>query len=211
VKILSISDKIISFIYSPQVKIKFGHVDFVIACGDLPYYYQEFIISTLNVPFFFVRGNHDPEMEIGEIKSRPHPYGGVDLHRRVIHHNGVLIAGVEGSIRYKKEGKFQYTQSQMWNNIMRLVPMLLVNRLVHGRYLDIIVTHAPPWKIHDKEDRPHQGIKAFRWFLQVFKPRYHFHGHTHVYRPDTIIRTDFYDTQVINSYGYLETDLQLGE
>ncbi|MHA2428374.1 MAG: metallophosphoesterase family protein [Candidatus Hermodarchaeia archaeon] len=210
-KILSISDKIVSFIYSPQVKIKFGHVDFVIACGDLPYYYQEFIVSSLDVPLFFVRGNHDPEMEIGEIKSRPHPYGAIDLHRRVIHHNGVLIAGVEGSIRYKKEGSFQYTQSQMWNNIMRLVPMLLVNRLVHGRYLDIFVTHAPPWKIHDKEDRPHQGIKAFRWFLQVFKPRYHFHGHTHVYRPDTIIKTDFHDTQVINSYGFLETELQLGD
>jgi Icc-related predicted phosphoesterase len=99
----------------------------------------------------------------------------------------------------------------MWNHVMRLVPMLLVNRVIYGKYLDIFVTHAPPWKIHDQEDLPHQGIKAFRWLLQIFKPRYHFHGHTHVYRPDAIIKTDFGDTQVINSYGYLETELQLGD
>ena len=210
VKILSISDKIVSFIYSPQVKVKFGHVDFVIACGDLPYYYQEFIVSSLNVPLFFVRGNHDPETEIGEMKSRKHPWGAVDLHCQVLKHDGVLIAGIEGSIRYKKEGRFQYTQSQMWGHVLKLFPVLLFNRIVHGRYLDIFVTHAPPWKIHDKEDIPHQGIKAFRWFIQVFRPRYHFHGHTHVYRPDTIRKTKFGGTQVINSYGYLETELQLG-
>jgi Icc-related predicted phosphoesterase len=211
VKILSVSDKIVSFIYSPQVKARFGHVDFVIACGDLPYYYVEYIVSTLNTPLFYVRGNHDPEMEISELKSRRHPGGAVDLHRRVIKHNGVLIAGIEGSLRYKRQGGFQYTQSQMWNHVMRLVPMLLVNRVIYGKYLDIFVTHAPPWKIHDQEDLPHQGIKAFRWLLQIFKPRYHFHGHTHVYRPDAIIKTDFGDTQVINSYGYLETELQLGD
>jgi Icc-related predicted phosphoesterase len=209
VKILSISDKVISFIYSSQVKVKFGHVDFVIACGDLPYYYQEFIISMLDLPFFFVRGNHDPVIEISDKKCREHPWGAVDLHQRVIHHEGVLLAGVEGSIRYKNEGKFQYTQSQMWNHVLRLVPMFLMNRIVHGRFLDIFVTHAPPWKIHDQEDLPHQGIKAFRWLLGVFKPRYHFHGHTHVYRPDTDIRTVFESTQVINTYGYLETELEL--
>ena len=73
VKILSISDKIVPFIYSPKVKLKFGHVDFVIGCGDLPYYYQEFIISSLNVPLFFVRGNHDPVTEYSENQSYTHP------------------------------------------------------------------------------------------------------------------------------------------
>ena len=207
-KVLSISDKKVSFIYSPQVKLKFGHVKFVIGCGDLSYFYQEYIISTLNVPYFYVRGNHDPVHEYSENHSSTGPNGGVDLHNRIVCHDGVLLAGIEGSIRYKKQGKFQYTQSQMWGLVFELIPRLIFNRLKYGRYLDIFVTHAPPWGIHDKEDIPHQGVKAFRWFLGAFKPKYHFHGHIHIYRPDEIKATEFKETLVLNTYGYLETDLQ---
>jgi len=46
--------------------------------------------------------------------------------------------------------------------------------------------------------------------LRVFKPRYHFHGHIHVYRSDTITETEFMDTLVINTYGSRETELDLG-
>jgi Icc-related predicted phosphoesterase len=211
VNILSISDKIIPLIYSPKIKLKFKNIDFVIACGDLPYYYQEFIISSLNVPLYFVRGNHDSETEYSDNQTCSHPQGGIDLHRKVINQRGILMAGVEGSIRYKREGSFQYTQSQMWNHISLLIPSLMYNRVRYGRYLDIFVTHAPPWKIHDQPDRPHQGVKAFRWFIRAFRPKYHFHGHIHIYRPDTIRLTQFYDTAVINTYGYQEHRLVLGD
>jgi Icc-related predicted phosphoesterase len=97
----------------------------------------------------------------------------------------------------------------MWFNIFHLLPGLFYNRLVYGRYLDIFVSHAPPWKIHDQDDPPHQGVKAFRWFLRVFKPKYHFHGHIHVYRPDDIIKTHLGVTEIINTFGYLETELRL--
>lgn len=206
-KILSISDKIVPFIYSPNVIKMFGHVDMVIGCGDLPYYYQEFIISTLDKPLFFVRGNHDPVTEYRETNTCDHPHGGIDLHGKVIRHAGVLIAGVEGSLRYNKMSVFQYTQNQMWSHVFGLLPRLVFNRLVYGRFLDIFVTHAPPWKIHDQEDLPHQGIKAFRWLIQVFQPKVHFHGHTHVYRPDTVVETFLGHTRILNSFGYLETEL----
>lgn len=206
--ILSISDKIDPIVYSPGIKTKFNQIDLVIACGDLPYYYQEFIISSLNVPLYFVRGNHDPELEIGDHRSCSYPLGGVDLHQKGIQHNGILIAGIEGSIRYKKEGKFQYTQSQMWTHTFALIPRLMLNLLQYGRFLDIFVSHAPPWGIHDRPDRPHQGVKAFRWLLSVFQPQYHFHGHIHVYRSDTIIKTKFGKTKVINTYGYLVTEFE---
>jgi len=209
VNILSVSDKTISFIYDSQICEKFGHVDFVIACGDLPYYYQEYIISMLNVQLFFVRGNHDPEVEYGEASNRTYPSGGIDLHDRMHCHEGLLLAGIEGSIRYKKEGIFQYTQGEMWINVLKLMPSLLLNHLRYGRYLDIFVTHAPPWGIHDKLDLPHQGIKAFRWLIKVCKPKYHFHGHIHIYRPDAITETQFGSTRVINTYGYRETHLEL--
>lgn len=208
--VLSISDVIIPYIYSPKVKNKYGHVDIVIACGDLPYYYQEFVISMLDKPLFFVRGNHDPVIEYGEGGNRSYPHGGIDLHRRIVRYQGLLIAGVEGSVRYKQQGSFQYTQSEMWRHVFSLVPALLYNKLVYGRFLDVFVTHASPWEIHDKPDRAHRGIKAFRWMLRVFKPRYHFHGHIHIYRSDTISETEFVDTSVINTYGCKETILDLG-
>ena len=208
-KILAISDAIVPYIYSPQVKVKFGHVDLVIACGDLPYYYQEFIISSLNKPFFFVRGNHDPVTEFGENTKRTQPQGGIDLHRKVVRHKDLLLSGVEGSIRYNTQSVFQYTQNQMWFHVFRLVPGFIINKMVHGRYLDIFVTHSPPWKIQDREDYPHQGIKAFRWLLQVFKPRLHFHGHVHVYKPGTIIETWFESTRVLNAYRFTEIDFSL--
>jgi Icc-related predicted phosphoesterase len=208
-KILSVSDEIVSFIYSPQISQKFGDVDFVIACGDLPYFYQEFIISMLDIPLFFVRGNHDPEVECGECGERSYPHGGINLHRNVVRWNDVLLAGVEGSIRYKTWGKFQYTQAEMWRHVFSLIPGLWINRLLYGRYLDIFVTHASPWGIHDRNDIPHRGIKAFRWFISVFKPKYHFHGHIHIYRPDDVTRTYFGSTQVLNTYQYRETDLEV--
>lgn len=204
-KVLSISDVIIPYIYSSQVREKFGHVDLVLACGDLPYYYQEYVISSLDIPFFFVRGNHDPEIEYGDGVNRKYPHGGIDLHRRVVNHEGVLIAGIEGSERYKNRGLYQYTQSEMWMHVWSLVPLFFYQRMRYGRFLDVFISHAPPWGIHDKSDRAHRGIRAFRWMLAVFQPRYHFHGHIHVYKPDTITETVFGETRVINTYGYRET------
>jgi Icc-related predicted phosphoesterase len=205
VNILSISDKIVSFIYSRKVKTCFENVDFVIACGDLPYFYQEFIISSLDVPLYFVRGNHDKVLEQGPGGPRKHPLGAVDLHKRNYRENGILFAGVEGSIRYKAEGKFQYSQLEMWWNVLSLVPGFILNRILYGRYLDIFITHASPWGIHDKEDYPHQGIKAFTWLIKTFQPQFHFHGHIHVYRPDEVTQTQVGKTIVINTFGYKET------
>jgi len=208
-KVLSISDAIVQSIYHPQIKEKFKDVDFVISCGDLPYYYQDFIISSLDKPLFFVRGNHDPELEYSEDGSVSAPCGGIDLHCRAINHNGILIAGVQGSIRYKQQGSFQYSQFEMFLHVFRLIPKLLFNRLAYGRYLDIFVTHASPWGIHDKKDLPHQGVKAFLWLLRVFKPKYHFHGHIHIYKPNTARKTLFKRTSVLNTYKYLVTKLEL--
>jgi len=207
VKILSISDTIVPFIYSNQISEKFTDIDIVIACGDLPFYYQEFIISSLNIPLFFVHGNHDPEIEYSDHGECTYPHGGTDLHGRVINWDGALIAGVQGSIRYSRSGRYQYSQHQMWRHVIGLVPRMLWNRIFYGRYLDIFVTHASPWGIHDGPDFPHIGIKAYRWFNQTFKPRINFHGHIHVYKPNVITETHFGTTKVINTYGYKVTDL----
>lgn len=203
-KILTLSDIIEPTIYSPLVRQRFSKVDLVIGCGDLPYYYQEYVASVLDAMLFFVRGNHDPEKEYTTGGERRIPMGGEDLHRRSVCFQDLLFAGVEGSLRYRP-GPFQYTQSEMWWHVFFLVPALFRNKLIHGRYLDVFITHAPPRGIHDKEDLTHQGIDAFRWMLKVFRPIYHFHGHIHIYRPDEIVESLVGPTRVINTFGYKET------
>jgi uncharacterized protein len=203
-KILAVSDTEIGFIYSPMVIDRFQDVDLVISCGDLPYYYLEYIVSTLNVPLYFVRGNHASKIEFGSAGSRTSPWGACDLHQRtLVDDTGLLLGGLEGCLRYNR-GPFQYTQGDYWNKVFKLVPGLLINKLRKGRYLDIFVTHAPPWKVHDMDDLPHRGIKAFNWLIQVFKPVYHLHGHIHVYRRDTITQSLIGLTKVVNVYGYRE-------
>jgi len=207
-KILSLSDIVIPYIYSPQIRTRFTGIDLVIGCGDLPYEYLEYVVSSLNSPLYFVRGNHDKVEEAGRDGNRSSLLGGVDLHTQVVNFKGVLLAGVEGSLRYR-EGPFQYSQNEMWANVMKLVPRLLYNRVVHGRYLDIFVTHSPPRGIHDREDLPHQGIDAFRWMIDRFQPAYHVHGHTHIYRPDETPETIVGKTRVVNTYGFRETLYQI--
>ena len=55
-----------------------------------------------------------------------------------------------------------------------------------------------------KPDRCHQGFESLRRFLQRFRPRYHLHGHIHVYDRQTVTRTQFEDTAVFNAYGFRE-------
>lgn len=204
-KALIVSDVVLPLIYSPQIRQRFSDVKLVVSCGDLPYFYQEYIISTLDVPLFFVRGNHDKEVEYGSGFTRSAPAGGIDLHRKVLNYRGLLIAGVEGSLRYRS-GPFQYSQSEMWAHVLALTPWLLRNRLLYGRYLDIFVSHAPPRGVHDGDDLTHRGIDAFRWLIKVFRPAYHFHGHMHVILPGTPTETLIEQTRVINGYGFREVE-----
>jgi uncharacterized protein len=208
--VLSISDRVVELIYSPHIRERFNRADLVISCGDLPYYYVEFVVSALNVPVYFVRGNHAKILEVSDSGNRSGPQGANDLHARHYRQGNVLLAGVEGSIRYKR-GPFQYTQSQMWWNVFRLVPGLLANNARYGRYLDFFVTHAPPWGIHDKPDWPHQGVRSFLWLIKVFKPQFHFHGHIHLYGPNPLFETQYARTRIINTYGYRYNNYELDE
>jgi Icc-related predicted phosphoesterase len=201
-KILAVSDVELDTMYSKDLKTRFGDVDLVVGCGDLPFFYLEYIISVLGTPLYYVSGNHAPQVNRPIGGYRTQPVYGVNLHASVRRDtSGLLFAGVEGCLRYNR-GQFQYTQSEMWDNVFALVPRLMINRMLYGRFLDVFVTHASPWKIHDQQDLPHQGIKAFLWLDKVFQPRYHLHGHIHVYSQYTQILSEIKKTKVLNVYGY---------
>ncbi len=202
-KILLVSDVVDPLIYSHSLKDRFGDVGMVISSGDLPYYYLEYILTVLGVPLFFVRGNHDPEPVPGA-RERPAPRGAVDLDNRVVRHGDLLLAGLEGSMRYKPGRSAQYTEGEMRFKVAALVPQLVRNRLRWGRYLDILVTHAPPRDVHDRSDLCHTGFMVFSWFIRTFKPRYLVHGHVHLsgYHRQGDVFTRVGGTIVVNAYDY---------
>lgn len=202
-RILAISDRVVPTLYAPGIHRVVGKVDLILSCGDLPAYYIDYIASTLDVPCYLVQGNHAAGAEFEEedrLLSPPrHP---MDIHGRILQRQGLIIAGLEGSIRYNRNPRFQYTQAEMWVNTWRLAPTLAWNRARYGRSLDILVTHSPPAGIHDARDRAHQGFESFLWLMRTFKPRYLLHGHKHVYRHDEVTQTQYHQTTVINVYPW---------
>jgi Icc-related predicted phosphoesterase len=201
VKILAISDQVVQGIYSSHICERFGDVDMVLACGDLPYSYLEYIVTMLQAPCFFVHGNHDRPVHTADGRMLTQPGGWIDLDGRSLAAEEVLLAGLEGSIRYRPGAPFQYTDGEMTHRVWRLVPALMMNRVRYGRYLDILITHSPPFGIHDGQDLPHRGFKAFLGLMARFRPRYLLHGHKHVYGPQPP-RTRYRDTEVINVYPF---------
>ncbi len=208
VRILAVSDIENSRVYDSRVKQRFSNVDLLVSCGDLPGKYLDYVISMLDVPMLYVNGNHVTSLfnEPGESKEDIH--FGTDLHRQVLYirNKDLLVAGIEGSHRYNK-GPYQYTQFEMWLMVLRMVPKLIWNKVVHGRYLDVFVAHAPAWKLNDDTDLAHQGIKAFRWLIETFSPKVFVHGHIHT-QPHMDARPLLHhQTCIYNACGYQLIDL----
>jgi hypothetical protein len=228
-KILVVADKVQKYVYSPGLKERMPDVELVLSCGDLPFYYLEFIVSCLNVPLFYVFGNHntfeytrsEPEHELPDLPGglvrriqRPGrhikraPEGCVNVDERVVQHKGLLIGGLEGSMRYKPHAPYQYTDGQMRLKVARMSFRLGLARIRWGRPLDILITHAPAHNIHDGKDLPHRGFKALLSFMERFQPRYLIHGHRHVYHLQRPEVTQYQETTVMNVYGHSVMDVE---
>jgi len=201
VKILAVSDEVVERLYSLCAGGHFQEVELILGCGDLPYHYLENLVSLLNVPLFYVPGNHDPQHNLQD--SRTFAQGGSNLDLKLIRHKKFLIGGLGGSSRYRPDGVNQYTQTESYLRAFQLLPQFLLNRLNYGRALDILITHSPPFGIHDEDTQAHQGLKAINWLMRVAKPRYHFHGHTHFQRRNlSPSDTTSGETKIINIFPY---------
>lgn len=209
-RVLSVSDRVLDRLYCSNVREMHPDVELIIGCGDLPYYYLEFLVSAFDVPLVYVFGNHDGGPQYtADNRQLTGVEGGTYIHGQAVYINGLLLAGLSGSMRYRPRAPYMYTESEMRGQIARLVPQLLWNRQRYGRYLDVLVTHSPPFGIHDREDLPHTGFKVFLQMMRVFKPRYLLHGHIHLYRRDTVRQTQVGETEVINVYPFQSIDIPL--
>jgi Icc-related predicted phosphoesterase len=205
-KILAVTDQVVDSLHSPNVKKRFGDVDLIVSCGDLPYSYLDYLVTVLGRPLYFVHGNHDKDYEYTESgRQELAPQGAISLDRRVVQGpGGLILAGLEGSIRYDEASGHQYTQEQMDRRAAQLAARLMGARLRHGRYLDILVTHSPPFGVGDGPDHAHIGFRAFNKLIERFKPRLLLHGHQHRYYGPYGISpgAQVGATRVLNVYPY---------
>ncbi|GAB4503927.1 MAG: metallophosphoesterase [Anaerolineales bacterium] len=200
-KILAVSDQEVERLYVLAANGHFQDIQMILGCGDLPYSYLEYLLSMLNVPLFYVPGNHDPQY----YREYPLTYaeGASNLDLRTVRFNDMLLAGLGGSIRYRPDGVNQYSQAEAYGRAWRLLSRLLVQRLLYRQQLDILITHSPPFGIHDEKTQAHQGLKALNFLIRWAQPRYHLHGHTHFFRRNLqSASTQIGRTTVMNIFPY---------
>jgi len=189
-EVLSVSDVIVKKLVDKQQKNLPGAVDLIVACGDLPPEYLFELRRFYDVPLFYILGNHD-------IRHHTPPAGCIDITGRIAFHEGTSFLGFSGSMWYNGNQN-QYHEHEMRSQLRRLWFQLW--RL---KRLDVVVTHAPPRRIHDAEDRCHRGFRCYHTLIRRHSPRFFIHGHIHRHFEKESDRVTMVgDTAVINSYGF---------
>lgn len=218
-RVLAVADEVDPSLYSRNVLRH--EVDLILACGDLPFDYLEFLVTMLNVPLGFVPGNHDPDLHPPDAidsadftkpfawhwddRANKGPQGCVNLDGWVKELSGVRVAGLGGSIRYSP-GPNQYSETQMRSRAWRLRIRDLRRRVKDRPRVDILITHAPPRGVGDGADRAHRGFQSFHALIARMGPRFLLHGHVHPYG-EHMPEREVGQTRVMNVVGHKVIEL----
>ena len=188
-RLLAVSDEVEPQLLDERTVAGQGRIDLLIGCGDLPADYLDGLATLYGAPLLFVRGNHDPPDRKGDYPPD------AEIDGRVVTERGLLIAGLEGCIRYSG-GPHQYTERQM------TAKALALRFRLRGRRPDVLITHGPPAGINEGSDPPHRGLRAVRRAVEWMHPRLLLHGHVHPYGRDTPREGQLGETRVINVVGH---------
>ena len=127
-KILAIADTEERCLWECFRKERFEGVDLILSAGDLDPDYLEFLVTVINKPLIYVRGNHDDRY------ARHAPGGCICVEDSVYTYRGIRIAGLGGSMRYR-DGANMYTEREMSKRMRKLsrkVRMVGGCDMVHG-------------------------------------------------------------------------------
>ncbi|GBG07614.1 metallophosphoesterase [Paenibacillus agaridevorans] len=189
-KILIVSDEESKYIWDHFDPSRFKGIELILSCGDLKAEYLSFLVTMIKAPLFYVHGNHDTTYI-----TKP-PEGCENIEDKVVKFNGVRIMGLGGSNRYS-QGSHQYTEKQMKWRITKLK-----FRLWKNKGIDILLTHAPVYKIGDGEDLCHRGFQCFIDFMDKYHPKLLLHGHQHLNYGKGQRIHQYKTTKIINAFGY---------
>jgi Calcineurin-like phosphoesterase len=168
--------------------------ELILACGDLPFDYLDYLMNALDVPLVFVPGNHDPDvsgykaarsglvLRAGLPDSPPWPAGAACADGRVVDAAGLRVAGLGGCLRYSA-GPNQYTEHQQRRRARVLSWRAAWRQRRDGKGIDVLLTHAPPRGVGDGDDPPHRGFAALHSLVDRLQPALLLHGHVTVFGP----------------------------
>jgi calcineurin-like phosphoesterase family protein len=188
VLVLAVSDEVDDALCADVGAVREARL--IVACGDLPFDYLGYLMNALDVPLVFVPGNHDPDvsgyrvsrsgltLRAGLPARPPWPDGAVSADLAVVDVAGLRVAGLGGCRRYS-EGPNQYTQRQQARRAHSLSRRARWRKIRDGRGVDVLLTHAPPRGVGDREDPAHQGFEALSWLTGRLRPSLLLHGHIH--------------------------------
>lgn len=199
-RLMLLADYVHPYVYREGFPAGLPEVDAVLAAGDLPGYYLEFLATKLTVPVIYVHGNHGNEY-VKEGEGRIRPRGVIAAHGRVVQEAGLRVAGWGGAPRYRQGGEGQYTDFEARRGLT-----LLSWRARAG--VDVLLTHAPPTGPHAGTDWAHRGCAQITRFMNARRPALVVHGHIHDYEGRKTEYTDpVSGARVVNAYGYRILDV----
>ena len=136
------------------------NVDVYILLGDHSAWECDFFKENIpNDKLFGIVGNHDPWNRLTDS-------GITDINKKVININGIKIAGLAGSTKYKEGNYGMYSQEEALEIAENL------------EKADILITHDKPY-LEEENDYVHNGLKGITYYIYKNKVPYHFHGHLH--------------------------------
>ncbi len=193
-KILLVGDKESTYLWDYFDYEKFKDIDFIISTGDLKSSYLQFLVTMMNVPLYYVPGNHDKNY----IQNPPD--GCINCDSRLVRHDTLNLVGFGGSLEYNG-GLFQYKEKEMHKKFNKLKSSIFFKGGI-----DILFSHAPAFELNDGKDVCHQGFKTYVEIIEKYKPKYFIHGHQHLnYKIQNRV-VKYQDTTIINTYEYFVLD-----
>lgn len=188
--------------WSAGMRERLSEVELILSAGDLDPDYLEFLVTMMNKPLVYVRGNHDSRYD-----EKP-PEGCINADGTIVEAAGLRILGLGGSMRYKPDAADMYTEAEMRRRIRRLSGPMIHGRLRGKDGFDVLLTHAPCRGYGDLDDLPHKGFECFNELLMKNRPGLHCFGHVHQ-EYGQFIRTIEHPsgTTLINACGYYIFDI----
>ena len=197
-RILALSDEPSQRLWGELCREALSGVDLILSAGDLPAKYLSFLTCFTNAPIVYVPGNHDDRY------LKEPPEGCLCADNKIVLANGTRILGLGGSLRYRPDGIYMYSEKEMSRRISALQ-----RRIRSAGGFDILLTHAPIRGVGDQEDLCHRGFECFGPLLDQWRPAVMVHGHVHqAYTGSHFVRErNWNGIPVINASMAYEFDL----